>query len=76
MDTQFMGRALIGLGLAILIAGVLVYFGGKSGFFGLGRLPGDLRVERENFSFYFPIATSIVISIVLTILLTLLSRLR
>ena len=76
MDTQFLGRALIGLGLVILAAGVLVYFGGKLGFFGLGKLPGDLRIERENFSFYFPITTSIVISVLLTLLLTLFSRWR
>jgi hypothetical protein len=76
MDTQFLGRALIGLGLVILAAGVIVYFGGKLGFFGLGKLPGDLRIERENFSFYFPITTSIVISVLLTLLLTLFSRWR
>lgn len=64
------------LGLVILVAGIAVYFGGKAGFFGLGKLPGDVRVERENFSFYFPITTSIVISIVLTLLLTFFSRLR
>lgn len=76
MDTQFLGRALIGIGLLILVAGVIVYLGGRMGFFGLGKLPGDLRIERENFSFYFPITTSIVISIILTLLLTLFSRWR
>ena len=76
MDSQFLGRALIGLGAIIVLAGLIVYFGGKVGFFGLGKLPGDIRVERENFSFYFPIATSIIISIILTLLLTLFSRMR
>lgn len=76
MDTQFMGRALIGVGLLVVVAGLIVYFGGKVGYFGLGKLPGDLRVERENFSFYFPIATSIIVSIVLTLLLTLIAKLR
>ena len=76
MDTQFLGRALIGIGLAVLILGVAVYFGGKAGFFGLGKLPGDVRIERENVSFYFPITTSIVISVILTVVLMLLSKLR
>jgi len=76
MDTQFLGRALIGVGVLIVLAGLVVYFGGKVGFFGLGKLPGDIRVERENFSFYFPIATSIVVSIILTLLLALLAKLR
>lgn len=76
MDTQFLGRALIGLGVIIVVAGLVVYFGGKVGFFGLGKLPGDVRVERDNFSFYFPITTSIIVSIVLSLILILLSRLR
>lgn len=76
MDTQFLGRALMVLGLVILAAGVAVYFGGKAGFFGLGKLPGDIRVERESFSFYFPVTTSIVISIVLTLLFALFSKWR
>ncbi|NUM55618.1 MAG: DUF2905 domain-containing protein [Candidatus Hydrogenedentes bacterium] len=76
MDTQFLGRALIGLGVVIVIAGLVVYFGGKAGFFGLGKLPGDVRIERESFSFYFPITTSIIVSIILTLLLVVLSKFR
>ncbi|MCC6793729.1 MAG: DUF2905 domain-containing protein [Candidatus Hydrogenedentes bacterium] len=76
MDTQFLGRALIGLGLLIVVAGLVVYFGGKIGFFGLGKLPGDVQVERENFRFYFPITTSIIVSVILTLLLTLFAKLR
>ena len=41
---------------------------------GLGRLPGDLRIEREGFSFYFPLTTSILLSIILTLLLAILRR--
>jgi hypothetical protein len=41
---------------------------------GLGRLPGDLRIEREGFSFYFPLTTSIIVSIVVSLLIWLLRR--
>lgn len=76
MDTQALGRALIAVGIVIAIVGVAIYFGGKTGFFGLGKLPGDVRIERENMRVYFPITTSILISVVLTLILLLLSRLR
>jgi hypothetical protein len=64
-----MGRLLIGLGVALAVAGVLIEFGVP-----IGRLPGDFTVRRGNVSFYFPLATSIVVSILLTILLWLLGR--
>ncbi len=74
MDT--LAKTLIVAGIVFVVAGVLLYFGGKIGFLGLGRLPGDIRVERDNFSFYFPITTSILISVVLSAILYLLSRFR
>jgi hypothetical protein len=61
-------------GLVLLIAGALVYFAPSLPL--LGRLPGDIRVERPGFSLYFPIATCVVISVVLSVLLAVLSRLR
>jgi hypothetical protein len=61
-----MQRALIFVGLAILIAGVLWPWISK---LGLGRLPGDIRVETENGAFFFPITTCILISLVLSLLL-------
>jgi hypothetical protein len=64
-----MARVLIVLGLVLAVAGVLIEFGVP-----IGRLPGDFTVRRGNFSFYFPLATSIVVSILLTILLTFLGR--
>ena len=76
MDSQSLGRILIGFGLLIAAAGALVYFGGKIGFLGLGKLPGDIRIERENVRVFFPITTSIVISIVLSAIMWMLSRLR
>jgi hypothetical protein len=61
-----MQRALIFIGAAILIVGALWPWISK---LGLGRLPGDIRVETENGMFFFPITTCIVISIVLSLLL-------
>jgi hypothetical protein len=66
-----MQRALILTGLVILAAGVLWPWIQK---LGLGRLPGDLRVETPHGGFYFPIVTCLVISIVLSLLLWLLRR--
>jgi hypothetical protein len=69
-----LGRTLMLVGAVLLIAGVLVYFAPSTPW--LGRLPGDLRIERPGFRFYFPLATCIVISLVVSALLALLSRLR
>ena len=60
-----------GIILFIICGGV--YLTAKFGL-PLGRLPGDIRIEGENGSFYFPIATSILVSVVLTIVLNLISR--
>lgn len=59
-----MGRTLIILGLVIAAVGLLMTMG-----LPIGRLPGDFTVRRGNFSFYFPLATSIIASIVLTLLM-------
>ena len=64
-------RFLIGLGLVILAAGLLWPVLSK---LGLGRLPGDIVIERENGSFYFPIVTSLIVSVVLSAVLWLFSR--
>jgi membrane protein implicated in regulation of membrane protease activity len=61
-----MQRLLIMLGLLILIAGIAWPWIMR---LGLGRLPGDINVERDGWSFHFPVVTSIVISVVLTLLL-------
>ena len=64
-----MGRLLIVLGLVVALAGVLVTVGVP-----IGRLPGDFSIRRGNFSFYFPLTTSILASIVLTLLMMFLGR--
>lgn len=58
---QSVGKYFIIFGVIIIIIGVAFTFFPKLGF--LGRLPGDIEIKRDNFTFYFPIATSIVISI-------------
>jgi len=60
------------LGVALVVIGVLVQFAGRIPW--LGRLPGDISIQRENFSFYFPLTTSIVVSVVLSLLLWLFRR--
>ena len=62
---------LIGLGAALIALGVAWPWLAK---LGLGRLPGDITIEREGFSFYFPLTTGIVVSIVLSLVLWLLRR--
>lgn len=62
-----MGKWLILLGLVIAACGVIITFAGKIPW--LGRLPGDIHLKRENFSFYFPLATCILISIILSLIL-------
>ena len=67
------GKLIIYGGVFIVLIGLIVYFFGDK-LSWLGRLPGDIRIERENFSFYFPITTMILISIASSLLLRLLRR--
>jgi hypothetical protein len=63
---QHTGKYIILAGLILVALGLVVYFfGSKLGF--LGRLPGDIRIERENSSFYFPLATCILLSVLITV---------
>ena len=64
-----MGRTLVFIGLAIAALGVIVMLG-----LPIGRLPGDFVVKRDNFSFYVPITTSIIVSIILTLILAFFRR--
>lgn len=68
-----LGRALIVMGLLLAVVGAALVLGGR---LGLGRLPGDIVVERKSFTFSFPIVTCIVVSVVLTVLVNLLLRRR
>jgi hypothetical protein len=64
-----MGKLLVLIGLGVAGVGLLVMLGVP-----FGRLPGDIAVRRGNFSFYFPLATSIILSILLTLLFNLFRR--
>jgi hypothetical protein len=62
------GKYIMLAGALIVVVGLIVYlFGNKFGF--LGRLPGDIRIERESGGFYFPIMTCILLSVVLTVVI-------
>jgi hypothetical protein len=67
-----LGRALIVLGIVIALIGIILVFTGRSPW--IGRLPGDVHVQRGNWTFYFPLGTSIVLSILLTLILWLVGR--
>jgi len=70
---QESGKYIIYIGIGIILIGVIVYFfGNKFSFF--GKLPGDIRVEKENFSFYMPITSMILLSIVISGILWLIRK--
>ena len=67
-----MGRFLILLGVVLIVVGLVVQLSGRIHW--LGRLPGDFVIKRENFSFYFPLASSLLLSVVLSVLFWLFRR--
>lgn len=70
-----LGKSLLGLGLILVITGLVLWGGARLPLVSrLGRLPGDIYVRRDNFTFYFPLTTAIAISIVLSLLLRLWMR--
>ncbi|MBT8348346.1 MAG: DUF2905 domain-containing protein [Sulfurovum sp.] len=68
-----LGKSIIFIGIVIVMIGVILLFIDKLPF-NLGKLPGDISYKKENFSFYFPITTSIIISIILSFLFYLFSK--
>jgi hypothetical protein len=67
------GKILIAAGIILLIAGLVLLFAGDK-LSWVGRLPGDIRVEKENFRFYFPVTTMILLSILLTFIFWLIKK--
>jgi len=67
-----LGKSLVLIGISIVLIGLLIW--GLSSIPYVGRLPGDIYVRRGNFTFYFPLATCILISIIATILFSLMRR--
>jgi Protein of unknown function (DUF2905) len=66
------GKILVGFGLLIALAGVVLVLVGRVPW--IGRLPGDIHIQRGNFTFYFPLATSLLLSLVLTLVLYVVGR--
>lgn len=66
------GKVLMVIGAVIFALGGVIVLSGKVPF--LGRLPGDILIQKRNFTFYFPVVTSILISVVLTFILWLVGR--
>jgi hypothetical protein len=69
---QHLGKFLIITGMVIVVLGGLLLLSGKVPW--LGRLPGDIFIQKRNFTFYFPLATSIILSLIITVILWLLGR--
>ena len=67
-----LGKILIAFGLLIALAGVVLVLVGRVPW--VGRLPGDIHIQRGNFTFYFPLATSLLLSVVLTLIFYLVGR--
>ena len=67
-----MGKLLIIVGIVCLLAGLFISYGPKVPF--LGKLPGDIVIERENFKFYLPLTSSILVSVLLSVILYLINR--
>jgi hypothetical protein len=67
-----LGRSLVVIGIVVAVVGVLLMLAGRVPW--LGRLPGDIYLQRGNWSFYFPLMTSIVLSVLLTVVFWLLGR--
>ncbi len=70
--TQDIGRLLLIAGIILSLIGMLIHYADRIPW--IGKLPGDIYIRRENFTFYFPLTTSILISIVVTFFLWLYTR--
>jgi hypothetical protein len=69
-----LGRALLALGAVLALLGLLLLAADRFPALRIGRLPGDIRIEKDGFGFYFPLATSILLSLLLSLLLWLFGR--
>ncbi|HXL72991.1 MAG TPA: DUF2905 domain-containing protein [bacterium] len=74
METASIGKVLIVIGLVVVLMGLFITFGGK--FIPFGRLPGDIRVEKENFSFYFPVVSCLLASAFFSLILWIFSKFK
>lgn len=67
----YMGKILVIMGIILLIFGCIIILGEK---FGLGKLPGDIFIQKGNFTFFFPIVSCLIISLILTLILNLFKK--
>lgn len=74
MDLSSLGKAIVLVGVVLVLAGGLIWLLGRTGL-PLGRLPGDLHIQREGMSCYVPIVSMIVVSLLLTLILNIVIRL-
>lgn len=70
-----LGKMIVGLGLVVVVIGLVLILAGRA-HLPVGRLPGDILYRGKHTTFYFPLATSIVISVVLSLVLYLIARVR
>jgi len=71
---QFFGKSLVFFGVIMVVVGLVLMFSDKIPF--LGKLPGDIHIKKDNFEFFFPITTSILLSLLLSALLWIIAYLR
>ena len=67
-----MGKFIIIIGLVLVLVGIVIHFADKIPW--IGRLPGDILIKKENFTFYFPLVTSIILSIVISLIIYLIRK--
>jgi len=71
-DMSSLGKMLILFGVMLIALGAIFTLGGKLSWF--GRLPGDIYIQRKNFTFFFPLTTSILVSIIISLIIVFLRR--
>ena len=67
------GKWIIGIGIIVVVIGIIIYFFHDK-LHWIGRLPGDIRIEKENFRLYFPITTMIIASVLLTLIVNIIKK--
>ena len=73
-EINSLGRILIFIGFLVIIFGLVLTFAGRISW--LGKLPGDIYVQKKNFTFYFPLVTSLVASVILSLILYIISKMH
>jgi len=71
LNPEIIGKVMIFMGVLLIVFGLVIWLGKNVG---LGRLPGDILIKTDNFTFYFPLVTGLIVSIILTIIINLLLR--